>query len=222
MRPAPPEDDRLTVSPSPMRRASPGATITAAHTGPVPGAQEPHAATSGSPSELDDPRWVEDCYQRLGPMVLAYLRRWVPAQDAEDVLQQVFLEVWRSRHRYDPGRPMEAWVLGIAHKRGIDQVRRRSRLPDGLDGVGAAYLPDPLDLPDPTDFAAAYVMGSEVREALSHLPPEQREALVLAYFADLTQAQIADRLGVPVGTVKARSYRGLRKLAAVLVPQETP
>jgi len=163
----------------------------------------------------DDPAALEECYQQLGPMVLAYIRRLVPPDDAEDVLQQSFVDVWRSRHRYDPERPLEPWVLDIARKRAIDHLRHRGRQ------VGdPAPIESMTESVEPARFADRYVEAEVMRSALATLPPEQREALVLGYFADLTQTQIADRLGVPLGTVKARSFRGLRNLAAVLVPEE--
>jgi DNA-directed RNA polymerase specialized sigma24 family protein len=142
---------------------------------------------------------IEECYAVLGPMVLGYLRRFVPRDEAEDVLQRVFYEVWKNRDRYDPARSLEAWVLGIARKRAIDQLRRRH----------AAIVP----IEELRDIA-----GDDGRElgAMERLPAEQREVLTLAYFGDLTQTEIADRLGVPLGTVKARAFRGLRRLADLL------
>ena len=71
-----------------------------------------------------DARAVEDVYEALGPRVLSYLRRLVPYDEAEDVMQRVFFEVWRSRDRFDPDRSLEAWVFAIARKRAIDHLRR--------------------------------------------------------------------------------------------------
>jgi DNA-directed RNA polymerase specialized sigma24 family protein len=132
---------------------------------------------------------IEECYAALGPMVLGYLRRFVPRDEAEDVLQRVFYEVWKNRDRYDPARSLEAWVLGIARKRAIDQLRRRH---------------------------ATIVPIDELRDIAGDDGREQREVLTLAYFGDLTQTEIADRLGVPLGTVKARAFRGLRRLGGLL------
>ena len=145
---------------------------------------------------------INDVYSALGPMVLGYLRRFVPRDEAEDVLQRVFYEVWRNRDRYDPTRSLEAWVLGIARKRAIDQLRRRHA--NDLAGD------------DGRELAERYARANQVRGALERLPREQREVLALAYFGDLTQTEIADRLGVPLGTVKARAFRGLRRLADII------
>lgn len=186
----------------------------------VPGSDLP---TNVDPESLGsrlatDPRALKDCYAALSPMVLSYLRRFVPRDEAEDVLQQVFLDVWRSRDRFDPNRRLEPWVLNIAHRRAVDHLRRMSRSPSD----GSAVLPDDVvDTDRSTErFADRFADAVVVRDALGSLPAEQRETLVLAYFGDLTQSQIAGRMGVPLGTVKARSSRGLRHLASVLVPEE--
>jgi RNA polymerase sigma factor (sigma-70 family) len=155
---------------------------------------------------------IGDVYSALGPMVLGYLRRFLPRDEADDVLQRVVYEVWRSRDRYDPTRSLEAWVLGIARKRAIDQLRRRH-----ANVVPIEELRD-IAGDDGRELAERYARANEVRGALERLPREQREALTLAYFGDLTQTEIADRLGVPLGTVKARTFRGLRRLADLLGP----
>src|SRR4029453_3693289 len=117
----------------------------------------------------------------------------------EDVLQRVFYEVWRNRDRYDPTRSLEAWVLGIARKRAIDLLRRRHAnvvpIEELRDIAGA----------DGRDMAERYVRDSEVRGALERLSPEQREVLALAYFGELTQTEIADRLRGPLGPGQART-----------------
>jgi RNA polymerase sigma factor (sigma-70 family) len=166
-------------------------------------------ATLSARLAAGEPGAMDDLYAALGPMVLGYLRRLVPRDDAEDVLQRVFYEVWRSRDRFDPTRSLEAWVLGIARRRAIDQLRR-TRDVVGLDELRG------LAGEDGRDLAERYARANEVRQALARLPVEQREVLALAYFADCTQTEIARRLGLPLGTVKARMFRGLRRLADLL------
>ena len=98
------------------------------------------------------------------------------------------------------------FILGIARKRSIDHLRRRRGVVEVRD-VGDLVGEDGDDLIDRLTWA------SEVRGALNSLGADQREALELSYFGDLTQKEIADRLGVPIGTVKARMARGMRRLA---------
>jgi RNA polymerase sigma factor (sigma-70 family) len=153
---------------------------------------------------------IGEIYAALGSTVRSYLQGLVGHDDADDVLQRVFYEVWRHNGRYDPSRSLPAWVLGIARKRAIDQLRRRRNIPVALDNPADAAGEDGREL------AERHARRDEVRDALNRLPDEQREVLVLAYFGGFTQSEIAAHLGVPLGTVKARTFRGLRRLAEFL------
>ena len=153
-----------------------------------------------------DSRAVEDVYGALGPRVLSYLRRLVPYDDAEDVMQRVFFEVWRSRDRFDPDRSLEAWVFAIARRRAIDHLRRPHHLTVPID------LVRDLADGDGRDTADSLAWAGEVRRCLARLPAEQRQVLEMAYFGGHTQAEIARQLGLPLGTVKARMFRGLRRM----------
>jgi RNA polymerase sigma factor (sigma-70 family) len=155
---------------------------------------------------------IGEIYVALGSTVRSYLQRLVGHDDAEDILQRVFYEVWRHNGRYDPSRSLVAWVLGIARKRAIDHLRRRRDIAIALDNL------DHVVGEDGRELAERYARSQEVRDALSRLPDAQREVLVLAYFGRLTQSEIATHLDVPLGTVKARSFRGLRGLADLLSP----
>jgi RNA polymerase sigma factor (sigma-70 family) len=157
-----------------------------------------------------DPRAVEDVYEALGPRVLSYLRRRVPYDEAEDVLQRVLFEVWRSRDRFDPDRSLEAWVFAIARKRAIDHLRRPHHVT-----VPIELVRDLADA-DGREAADSLVWAREVRRCLDRLPAEQREVLQLAYFGGRTQVEIAEQLGLPLGTVKARMFRGLRRMGHVM------
>jgi RNA polymerase sigma factor (sigma-70 family) len=156
---------------------------------------------------------IEDVYAALGAPVLGYLRRFMPHNDAEDVLQRVFYEVWRHSQRYDPSRSLAAWVFGIARNRAIDHLRRQRGTLVPLDGLRGLVGEDGRDL------AERYAGSSEVRSALSLLPREQREVLTLAYFGGYSQSEIAARLELPLGTVKSSTFRGLRRLARSLAPE---
>jgi RNA polymerase sigma factor (sigma-70 family) len=149
---------------------------------------------------------VEDMYEALGPRVLSYLRRLVPYDEAEDVMQRVFFEVWRSRDRFDPERSLEAWVFAIARRRAIDHLRRPHHVT-----VPIELVRDLADV-DGRDVADSLVWAKEVRRCLDRLAAEQRQVLELAYFGGRTQVEIAEQLGLPLGTVKARMFRGLRRM----------
>jgi RNA polymerase sigma factor (sigma-70 family) len=153
----------------------------------------------------------DDCYAELGPLLRRYLRGRVPDADIDDVVQVVFVEVWRFRSRFDPSRSLEAWVLTIARRRAIDHLRSRRRdtvpLEDAVSMAG----------PDGRDTASQVERSQDMKVALARLPDLQREAIEMAYYADLTQREIAQRLDVPLGTIKARTARGLRRLGALIV-----
>ena len=127
---------------------------------------------------------------------------------AEDVVQDAFLGAWRNAARYLEGRgSVKTWLLSIVHHRAIDAIRRRrptTELPE-ID----AGLPDALTLPDVWAEVSANLDSVTVREALVALSDVQREALELAYFSGLTQQEIAERTGTPLGTVKSRMRLGL-------------
>ncbi len=156
-----------------------------------------------------DDEAIEQAYALLAPIVLGYLRRVVSPGDAEDVLQRTFLDVWRCRDQYDANRPLAGWVMGIAKHRAADQLRARRPEP-------VADLPqDPALIAD-DDLAERFTRSQQVRDALAMISPEQRQVLVLVYFDDLSLPQVAEWVGAPLGTVKARAARGLRALAAAL------
>lgn len=156
------------------------------------------------------PEALEDCYRTLGPLVTAYLGRFVPQPDVEDVLQRVFYEVWRVHDRYDPSLSLRAWVLGIARKRAIDHLRKRRDIVVPIESMREVTGDDGRDVAD------RMVWADEVRSALLMLPEMQREVIAMAYFEGFTQSEIAAALHVPLGTVKTRTARGLQRLAVLL------
>jgi RNA polymerase sigma factor (sigma-70 family) len=157
-----------------------------------------------------EPDAIDECYATLSPLVLGYLRRLLPHHEAEDALQLTFYEVWRCRDRYDPARSLPAWVLAIARRRAIDELRRRHR--------NTVPLTETVEIAgeDGREQWERHGRAAQLRAAMERLPREQYEVLALAYFADLSQAEIAAQLAVPLGTVKARTFRGLRRLATLL------
>jgi RNA polymerase sigma-70 factor (ECF subfamily) len=156
------------------------------------------------------PDALEDAYHALGPLVMSYVGRYVPAPDVEDVVQRVFFEVWRVRDRFDPELPLRAWVLGIARKRAIDQLRKRRDVVVPIEAMRE------ISGDDGREIAERFVWADEIRGALNLLPDLQREVIELAYFGGYTQTEIAAELDIPLGTVKTRTSRGLQRLAGLL------
>ena len=135
-------------------------------------------------------------------------------QEAEDVLQEAFLQVWRRAKDFDRSRGRAfTWLVTIARSRALDRLRMagsRSKLIDADTELVSG------DVIDPAQDMARSEEGAIVRQALRELPDEQRRALLLAYFEGLTQVEIAQRLGEPLGTVKTRMRSGLIKLRELL------
>jgi RNA polymerase sigma-70 factor (ECF subfamily) len=150
-------------------------------------------------------------YDALAPTVFGVVKRVLrdPAQ-AEEVTQEVFVELWRQATRYDPSRGSpRTWAVTIAHRRAVDRVRSEQAHRDRHAVVGAAAVESP---PSPEDESLDVDDRRRAREALGGLPAAQREALELAYYDGLTHVQIAERLDVALGTVKTRIRDGLIRL----------
>lgn len=159
---------------------------------------------------------LEDAYATYGPALLTYLRRYVGADEAEDVLQRTFLDVWRGADGYDPRQRFSGWLFTIAHRRAVDVLRTRRHQVVDVD-----LLRD-LVGEDGRETLERFADAADVQAALTQVPDHEREVLELAYYADLTQREIAARLDVPIGTVKARAARGTRRVGALLRGLDTP
>lgn len=154
-------------------------------------------------------------YDQLAPSVYGVARRVLrdPAQ-AEEVTQEVFTEIWRQATRFDAGRgSVRTWALTIAHRRSVDRVRSEQARRDRQ--TRQATLDPPAD-PTPEDTALDSEDRERARAALAELSVAQREALELAFYDGLTHVQIADHLGIALGTVKTRIRDGLVRLRAAL------
>lgn len=137
--------------------------------------------------------------------------------DAEEVLQETFIEVWRRAREYTSSRgTVEAWLLTIARTRAIDRLRSRAARGRMAEAKSAEPAESSPSLPDA--LSAAAQDAQRIQAALATLPGEQRVALELAYWEGLSQTEIAERTGQPLGTVKTRVRLALLKLAALLVP----
>lgn len=153
-------------------------------------------------------------YDRWGAQVYALARRLAGENAlAEDIVQEAFLKLWRKAITYDPSRGRPAsWILHLAYTTGVDLLRKRGKaLPSRLE------QPEEIDpLADPAGDAETALMGAQVRIALLRLPPEQRQALELAYWGALTHQEIAIKLDLPLGTVKGRIRLALQALRNLL------
>jgi RNA polymerase sigma factor (sigma-70 family) len=140
---------------------------------------------------------------------------------AEEIVQEAFLAVWRHPDRYDRARgSVRAWVLGTVHHRAVDLVRReQAQRRRAEDSAGARTV-----LEDPADEVATAVdrprERERVRRALDELPPDQADVIRMMYFDGLTQTRIAERTGLPLGTVKSRTLLGMRRLRGLLGDDE--
>jgi len=131
---------------------------------------------------------------------------------AQDAVQEAFLGVWRSAGRFTAERAKPStWLLTLVHRRAVDLVRREERRrtePLQPDSEAAdSEAPDEAELLN---------QRQTIREALRKLPPEQREAIELAYYGGYTQSELAERLGQPLGTIKSRMFTGLGRLREAL------
>jgi RNA polymerase sigma-70 factor (ECF subfamily) len=137
---------------------------------------------------------------------------------AEEVVQEVFVKVWRRARDYDARRgKFSAWLSGIAHHHAIDELRRRRVRPSAApsdDEEHAANIAD--DGPGLLELAATSLERRRISEALRAIPPAQSRAIEMAYFEGYTQQEIADQLGEPLGTVKTRMRLGMQKLKTLL------
>jgi RNA polymerase sigma-70 factor (ECF subfamily) len=159
---------------------------------------------------------LRELYARHAPAIFALAARTLERPAAEEIVQDVFLALWQSADRFDPERgALRTWLLVIAQRRIANELRRRSRRPKLTDDETAqAALADPA--PGPAAQAWLAYRRAAVREALEHLPNEQRQALGLAFFDELTHEQVAEILQLRLGTAKTRIRSGLRKLRAPL------
>lgn len=173
------------------------------------------AATS-APYPSDPTQLVERLYDEYHRLALGVAYRVVGNQsEAEEIVQEAFLAVWRSAHEYTPERgSARTWLLTIVRNRAIDRLRRRKHtVMVGLDDAGDLGYHD-----TELDATLWTVDAAQARQALTRLAPEQREALELAYFDALSHGEIAERLQLPLGTVKGRIRLGLNRLRAALAP----
>ncbi|MEU3405275.1 sigma-70 family RNA polymerase sigma factor [Streptomyces sp. NPDC006670] len=161
-----------------------------------------------------DDRWLALAHRRWSRLVHAHAVRVLgDAREAEDVAQQVFVAAWRGRRGFRPDLgTLPAWLMGITRRKTADALSARTRRLELVAAAGGQVR-------DETAGGVERVIDRVVvTEELARLPRVQRDVLALTYFADLTQVQIADRTGMPLGTVKSHARRGMRRLRLRAVP----
>ena len=158
----------------------------------------------------DDADALRALYDQYGPIVFGMAYRLLGDRHlAEECTQDVFMAVWRNAHSYDEDRAqVTTWLFTIARNRAFDLARRRTARP--VDPHEDVWTTD--EAPDAADLAIAGDHSARVAEAMAELPDVQREALALAYFDGLSHTEIAERLGIPVGTIKGRIRLALDRM----------
>jgi RNA polymerase sigma-70 factor (ECF subfamily) len=151
-------------------------------------------------------RWVHSLYS----LVLHLLR---DPDEAEDVVEETFWQAWRKASSYEPSKgAVSTWLLTIGRRKALDRIRARKRYKEDPIGRDRAFA----DLPSPALDPSQDMEGSELREhvraALKELPSEQREVLEMGYFNGMSQTEIAEATGQPLGTVKTRMRLAMQKL----------
>ena len=156
---------------------------------------------------------LAELYDRYGgPAYRLALRIVRDAALAQDAVQDAFLAVWRSAAAFLPERARPStWILTLVHRRAVDLVRREQRRrteplePEQFPSTGAS-----------DEEASIRFHRRVVQDALGQLPPDQRQALELAYYGGLSQSEVAEKLGQPLGTIKSRTFAGLARLRELL------
>lgn len=161
---------------------------------------------------------LEELYDRYAKIAYSLAYRIVGDRGtAEDVVQDAFLSVWRQAATYKSDRgKARTWLLSIVHHRSIDRLRSGASSSTTIPYEELPESGEDADKPSIWQQAWNNVRGDMVRRALDRLPAEQKKSIELAYFSGYTQSEIAELMGVPLGTVKGRMRIGLQKLRALL------
>jgi len=185
--------------------------------------------------DMDDPDLVdlmavgnaqalETLYDRYSRIVFSFALRILgdPAS-AEELLQEVFFRAWQQASRFSANRgSFVTWLLSITHNMAIDEIRKRQRRPQRADSADPVLmLANVTDTgPSVEEYAVLSSWREQIAEAMRELPDSQREAIEMAYFQGLTQREISEQLGQPLGTIKTRMRLGMRKLREFLENRE--
>jgi len=209
-----------------VMESSSRATVGDVSTSPPPFASDASSSGSGRLADAatdaavgvafaEGEEWaLEEAYRRWGALIhTVALRSTGSPHDADDVAQAVFVSAWRGRHRYTPDHAaLPAWLLGITKRRIADHWESRSREQRKVDAMGYASEVVPQTEESVEQVADRVLIADE----LSRLDQPQRQIMELAFFDDLTHPQIAERLAMPLGTVKSHIRRSLLRLRSRL------
>lgn len=154
---------------------------------------------------------VRELIERYGKALSAVLERALgSAADADDVFQETWIRVVRSAHRYDPEQKFSAWLFAIAWNQVKDRwAARRPSDPVDLEGLVSQER-------SPEEVALAADRADRIRSLVARLPERLSQAVLLRYFEEMSEKDVAERLGIPLGTVKSRLHHGLKKLAEAM------
>ncbi|HEX6523133.1 MAG TPA: sigma-70 family RNA polymerase sigma factor [Streptosporangiaceae bacterium] len=154
---------------------------------------------------------LRELFFRHAPLLATRLRAVLPAADVEDVLQETFLAAWRGAGRYEPRGACGGWLWTIARRQAALLLRRRGPLPAALP----AEIASPAGISAEDDVAGA-MSRTDLEHAVAGLEPADREVWRLMYEQDRPVAEVAERIGVPPGTVKSRAHRARKLLRIAL------
>ena len=184
---------------------------------------DPPPGTLAAAAGRDRAGFEEEALVHAEQLYRIALRLTGGPQAAEDLVQDTYLRAFRSWQSYKPGTNLAAWLATIMRNANLDELRRQSRRPvqEPLDDDGDYYLYNRLaeSGPQPQDEVLARLSGNAIVSAVGDLPPNFREVVVLVDVGDFSYADAADILGIPIGTVMSRLYRGRRLLKRALADQ---
>ncbi len=168
--------------------------------------------------QAGDEEAVRSIYQEYGGAVLTIARSMVSDPElSKEIVQQTFLKAWRSSSTFDQNREFSPWLYAIARRTAIDVLRREQRSPQAASGGSDPSINLVETLPDSAamTFERTWEVF-EIRRAIDALPVVEREVIRLSHLAGLSHPEISTKLEVPIGTVKSRSARGLKRLSLAL------
>jgi RNA polymerase sigma-70 factor (ECF subfamily) len=169
-----------------------------------------------------DTKSFEELYDRLSGVLFSTAYRVLNNQvAAEDVLQDVFVQIWEKAPLYNPalGKPL-TWAITLTRNKAIDRLRstqRRNLLQENAQSESEIF--EQFDDRSSFEAVASAETGNLVRKAVARLSKDQRQVIELAFFSSMTQTEIAERLKLPLGTIKARIRRGMLKLRDLVSPE---